>query len=368
MKSSVALLIFTIVCPALALECRNLSAQMKHTQKALYEYALIAEAGYGGSPSNCCLVEANGQRITMPEVEQRPLLPQHIDTRWESEFLERWQDPPTPPDHMGQYIGDNGVTYVACTDDDIAPQLALTWKEFRRISQNEDTLSKVDVYFEIRPVVHRAILPPDEEIGITYLGRVSPLNNEREELVAVRGTDFTRIPQIMASLRYLLSNSYVYQMAAIVVDVIGDEPSAGHISAVGHSLGGGAVQYIVQDHASHPWRNPENGANSNVMFAAYSFNALGLDRSSANNADPSNLHSYVVDGEIVSWLGERLERTQAGTVTRFTPSRTWPETGRLEFVNDIIHGEQPESIRRHRLPAVQQGLCECINGQGSISN
>ena len=38
------------------------------------------------------------------------------------------------------------------------------------------------------------------------------------------------------------------------------------------------------------------------------------------------------------------------------------------LINDVIHGEQPESIRRHRLPAVQQGICECINGQGSISN
>ena len=77
-KLSLALLIIAFVCPALAQECRNLSAQMKHTQKGLYEYALIAEAAYGGSPPNFCLVEENGQRITMPEVEQqRPLLPQH---------------------------------------------------------------------------------------------------------------------------------------------------------------------------------------------------------------------------------------------------------------------------------------------------
>lgn len=370
MKLGVAMLLFSCyVYPVIAQECRELSAQMKRSQQTMYEYALIADAAYGGQPpaNNCC-VEATRQRITIPDVEQHPLIPQHIDTKWRSQFLELWQAHPLPrPDNMGRYIGDDGVTYVTCTYDAITPQFALTWTELRRTLQGDDALSEVGVHLQVRAVTPRAILPADEELGLIRLTRDPRSSNEREELVAIRGTDFTQIPSIMTTIHDLLDESCVYEMAAIVVDVIGDEHPTSHISVVGHSLGGSAVQHIVQDYTIHPWRHPENRRASSSTYSAYSFNAVGLKPSSAVNADTSNLWSYVVDGEIVSWLGEHLGRTQAGTVIRFIPPETWPETGWLRIVEDVLQWDQPESVRRHRLSAVQQGLCECINGQGSMA-
>ena len=358
--------------PALAQECSSLSTQMNRTHQTLYEYSLFAEAAYGSTPTNICVQERTGRRIDMPVAENRPLLPSEVDSIWKPQFNERWQTDTLPrPDNIGRYIGDNGVTYVTCTYDDPAPQFALTWTEFRRTLGDDDAPSTIDVHIEIRPVIPRSVLTraepsPDEEIGIIRLTRDPSSTNGPEELVAIQGTDFTRIPQIMVSIRHLLSNSCVYEMAAIVVDVTGDSISAGQISVVGHSLGGGAVQYIAQDHTRHPWRNPTKRPNANVTFGAYSFNSVGLDSSSASDTVPSTLISYIVDGEVVSWMGEKIGQTQVGTVIRYIPPDTWPDTGWLRFVGDIIQWEQPEPVRRHRLPAVQLGLCECINGDGSF--
>ena len=256
---SASLLIFVFVYPALAQECYKLSEKMKRAQQALYEYALISEAAYGQTPSNSCPVDATPSRIEMPDVEKRPLLSNMIDTKWKPEILERWQaNHLGRPNKMGRYIGEDGVTYVTCTYDDLEPQFALTWTEFRRTREDDDEPSKIDVYVEIRPVIPTSSVPRSEEIGIIRLRRDPLSNNIPEELVAIRGTDFTRIPQIMASLHHLLSGSCVYEMAAIVVEIIGNALSTGRVSVVGHSLGGGAVQYIVRDHTFHPWRNPTN--------------------------------------------------------------------------------------------------------------
>ena len=366
------LLLIAFVHPALAQECSSLSTQMSGTQQTLYEYALIAEAAYGPTPTNTCVQERTGRSIGMPIAEKRPLLRREIHSRWIRLFDELWQsDRSARPDSIGRYVGDNGVTYVTCAYDHLVPQFALTWTEYWRTLGDDDAPSRIDVHVEIRPVIPHSMITREgqfqgEEIGIIRLTRDPSSSNGPEELVAIQGTDFTRIPQIMASMRHLLSDSCVYEVAAIVVDVTRGSISNGQLSVVGHSLGGGAVQYIVQDHAQHPWRNPTQGQNANVTFGAYSFNSVGLDSPSASDTDPSSLISYIVDEEIVSWMGEQFGRTQVGTVIRYVPPSAWPDTGGLRFIGDIIQSEQPESVRRHRLPAIQQGLCECINGHGSI--
>ena len=60
----------------------------------------------------------------------------------------------------------------------------------------------------------------------------------------------------MSSLNDLMSTSCVFEMAALVSSVVGNEVCEGHYSVVGHSLGGAAVQYIVRDFHRHPFRNP----------------------------------------------------------------------------------------------------------------
>ena len=349
-------------------ECENLPLQVNSTQKALYEYALIADAAYGKPISNSCRVKADKQPIALPEYHQFPLLSEDHETeghkiKWKNQILEYWRPDLFPkPNEMGQYISDDGITYITCSYDGITPQLALTWKKFQRTLENPDAPIEIGIRLKILPVISRLLLPPNEELGIIQLNRNPPSEDEPEELVAIRGTDFTKIPQIMASMYALLSGSCVYEMAASLVKFIGSSLSAGRFSVVGHSLGGGATQYIVQNHI--------NRQNSNVTFSAYSFNAIGLatdsKRLSTGNDRLASLYSYVIDGEIVSWFGEQLGRTQAGTIIRYLPPDSWPDTGVLTYIKNIIDWEQWESIRRHRLSTVQQGLCECLNGHGAI--
>ena len=257
------------------------------TQKALYEYALIAGVVYADHPTNNCFVEATQQHIEIPKHKLVPLLAEDVDYRWKPQILERWTSDHIPrPDNLGRYIGDDGVTYLTCTYDNVLPQIALTWKElWQTLDNNEDMPVPIGLYLELLAVLPRAFLPPNEELGIIQLKRDPSSSNEPEDLVAIRGTDFTRIPQIMASLYHLLNGSCVYEMAAIVVSVVGSEPSTGHFSVVGHSLGGGAAQYIVHDHAKHQWRQ-----NTNVNFSAYSFNSIGIEPLVENTA-PLSLYS-----------------------------------------------------------------------------
>ncbi len=360
--------IFIFAHPALAQPCDDLSPGMIHHQERLYEYALIAEAAYGKKPKNSCAVSSTGSRIGMPEVEVHRLLPREVDTKWKLLFYEHWPSERLPkPDNMGRYLGDNSVTYITCTYDYPMPQFALTWTEFQRAEEE-----KVILHIAIHPVIPISMLAASiplskDEIGIVRLRRDPSSDGKSEELVAIQGTDFTRIPQIMTSMQHLLSKSCVYEMAAIVVAVVGGSKSASQISVVGHSLGGGAVQYIVQDHTRNSWRNPANRQNSNVIFGAYSFNSIGLDPSYASATELTYLSNYIVDGEVVSWLGENFGQTQIGTVIRYLPPSDWPEVGWLGVLEDVVQWDQPETIRRHRLPAIQQGICECINGRGSIS-
>ena len=362
------LFLFAFARSAIAQQCSDLPLEMIYHQERLYEYALIAEAPYGKKPKSSCAVNSTGSRIGMPEVEVHHLLPKEVDSKWKPLFYEHWSNGRLPkPDNVGRYLDDNGVTYITCTYDYPMPQLALTWTELRQAKEE-----KVILQIAIQPIIPVSMLTASiplstEEIGIVRLRRDPSSNGKSEELVAIQGTDFTRIPQIMTSIQHLLAKSCVYEMAAIVVAVVGGSKSASQISVVGHSLGGGAVQYIVQDHTRNSWRNPANRRNSNVTFGAYSFNSIGLDPSYTSATELTYLSSYIVDGEIVSWLGENFGQTQIGTVIRYLPPSDWPEVGWLGVLGDVVQWEQPETIRRHRLPATQQGICECINGRGSIS-
>ena len=160
-------------------------------------------------------------------------------------------------------------------------------------------------------------------------------------------------------------------MAAIVAAVIGERIPAGHFALLVTPLGGAAAQYIAQDHSANTWRNPANRTrvtpgDQQITFGAYAFNAIGLDSMSAGRADPATLQSYYIHGDIVSWLGVQLGQVQAGTVLQYRPPTTWPRVGVLQFADSILTWSEPETLRRHRLPAVKQALCECMNGRGVI--
>ena len=360
------LLLFAAEQSVLALQCEELNQDKKDQLKRLYQYALVAELAYGESPTEFCFVLKTKKQIQIPPHKPIPLTSNDVINRWQGIFSEFWVTG-TNPSSFGRYIGDDGVTYLTCNYDYFGPQLAITWVQTVD-PEGPDDLANVLLSLIIFTAIGERALPRGEELGIVRLTRDPPSRSEREQLVAIRGTDFTRVPQIMASLNDLLANSCVFEMAAIVVAEIGRDDEIYNYAVIGHSLGGAAVQYIVKDHAIHKWRNPMHqvpGQNRNITFGAYAFNSIGLDQASAVQADSATLYSFYVQGEVVSWLGRRSGRRQAGTVIRYHPPDTWPGIVTLRFENWTVRVE-PEPIRRHRLPAVKRGICECINGYGAV--
>ena len=359
---------------ASALPCGNLSAAEKHLHTTHYQHSLFAEMAYGCPPSNTCVGKNDKLLLKTPNYTSQPLNLSDANNRWLPEFSERWRRDQQPPSAPGQYVGDNGVTYLTCSYDNFDPQFALTWATttFDALGPDQTPVSVTLFNPSILVVASAGLIPQDEEMGVIRLSRAPPAEGgQPDELVGFQGTDITRIPQLMSSLNDLMSNSCVFEMAAIVSSVVSSGMCEGQYSVVGHSLGGVAVQHVVRDFVTHPHRDPslrskELAPCNKVEFVGHAFNSIGIDHNAAINIGQGNLYSYSVDGEIISWLGRRWNRSQIGTTLKYTPTSSWPEIGIFELVDNVITGDQPETLRRHRLPAVQQALCECINGVGMI--
>ena len=327
---------------------------------------------YGHTPSNTCLDRDESPVVDTPQYHSQPLNLSDASGRWLPEFKERWRPAPSPQ-NVGQYVGDNGVTYLTCSYDNFDPQFALTWATttFDALGPDQTTISVTTLNPSILVVASAGLIPQDEGMGVVRLSRVPPAADQPDQLVGFQGTDITRIDQIVSSLNDLMSNSCVFEMAAIISSVVSSEMCEGQYTIVGHSLGGAAVQHIVRDFHTKPDRDPSNRSTmqstcNSVSFEGYAFNSIGLDHNAASNFGQGQLYSYYIDDEIISWSGRRWNRRQAGTILKYTPSSSWPQVGVLNLLGNVVTWDQPETIRRHRLPAVQQGLCECINGTGTI--
>ena len=117
-------------------------------------------------------------------------------------------------------------------------------------------------------------------------------------------------------------------------------------------------QYVAQKLAPATEENGDGDA-SRTNFQAYAFNAIGLDES--RGANPETLHSFYIEGDPVVGLGITEGRIQGGHVVRYTPP---PPTN---FVSKIKSLRESATFKWHRLWAVQEGLCDCMNGRGELS-
>ena len=333
---------------AVAQECRTLSPTMRDSQRSLYQHALIAEAAYGrqiaggtaSDPAAHCYDSTTGIRTAYDGLgigTSVVLLPPIVSTQWQGLVnelqLRRYYNP------------QNGVTYLGCSEErDI--DLAITWTDVLRFL-GDDATARV-VVLEVVLVIADAILPDAEQLGMTRLVRLEPA--PPTEWFAIQGTDFTQHQQVESSVQDLLDGSCVFDVAAIVVGSLREQAPSHLFSVVGHSLGGAATQYIANDRAV---RLQQFGARRrDSVDAYYSFNSVGLRTSEF--VDLPTLHSYYVDGEILSGYSTQLGRVQGGHVYRYIPDEN---SGPVWDAN---------ATERHRLPAVQEGLCQCINGDGSL--
>lgn len=142
---------------------------------------------------------------------------------------------------------------------------------------------------------------------------------------------------------------------------------SGSFTVVGHSLGGLATQHVARERANGASRPNQT---DNVPISYYSFNSIGMPPSTSDG-DLSNLYSYVVEGDIVSSLGNILGRAQIGHHIVYSPPHKWLELGNFDL-GDFVHlavavpANLIEAFRRHQLRTVQNSICECAGGKGSI--
>lgn len=344
----------TMGAPSFGEDCFRLQQSSTETQRTLYEYALIADIAYDQRPLKACYVQGQmNQSIKPPFYAISPLLEQRTLKEWNDLFRENWPsegDPPATPPEITEISTVGNVDYLGCVRDNTTPLPALAANLLERVRQTDDAPRALLLILEITVFVPRTLLNvwlEDEEMGIITLPQGTVSGHYDDQLVAVQGTDFTRLPQIKASLNDLLGGSCVFTMASIVVDYHRRQLSDGSLVVVGHSLGGAAVQHVAHHQDTQGDRH-----GSRVEFRGYSFNGVGLDEASAKQVTSSSLYSYVVDGEVVAdYLGAEAERRQAGTIIRYVPSADWSAV---------------DPVARHRLSAVQDGICACLNGRGSV--
>lgn len=328
-----------VVATLLAVICISGSAAAQTCQGSagvdidrLYQYSQFAQVAYGETPDNACQ-HTRLQRSAADALQETRVVPL---TRDVAERLDL--DLPGNP-RIAVYEGDDGVHYVTCRRDELVPVLAISWYlTFRPRVEPVDLIVLLQV---VRLVQNRGGALT-EELGLVRRDRGG---TAPERLLAIRGTDPRRWPQLMATVMDLLDRSCVFEVAA---EVVAREENrwTGRVSVVGHSLGGSATQFVARHRSTKSAALPATGG-----FRAYSFNGIGLAGSAANLR---RLHSYYVDGEWVVELGRVFGRSQAGNVVRYIPSAGWPPVSTAE------------SYRRHKLSTVQESLCECAKGRGRM--
>ena len=325
--------------------CNQLSSELLRMQRALYEFASLANYAYGQPDGLVCDDRKTNNVIDLPKVvEVRPLLKADVlrglwTREYFLEYQQYWQNPAIPEIHY--YHDGGGRAYISCTlEPDRAPRVFMTWTQ---VFLNELASLVFDLFISaVNPIRSQ-----DERLGYTRLLRFDP-SGSPEEIYAFKGTDITEIPEIMVTVNDLLRRSCAFDIAAIVVGH-GFNSRELPIAVVGHSLGGAAAQHVAKDQELRAGRSLQS-----VDFSAYSFNSVGLDESEVGGLSLNRLSSYYVDGEVLSLYSDKWNRRQAGHVYRYVP---------LDGFTSVL---LPESIERHKIGTVMLGLCQCINGNGFL--
>lgn len=374
------------------IQCEELTPEERSTQCALYEYAQIADLAYGSGPAMMCPLGDTGAQVGI----HNDLILELPDVLIGYEMGCEWRQYPLfESDTIEFHKGDDNVTRLACKrEEDV--RLSITWREFL-------VRSTLYIYFDIKFIAPVSVLLGNEEqIEVTPLRRIGPnKESDEEQLVAIKGTDFNKIPQVMASANNLLepSGSCVFDVAAKYVayrteKILRDDEvlyayggihRATHVAVVGHSLGGTAAQYLgalaaTSDEYLKTLKHHENAIKESravnprafskyesERFHTYSFNAIGLPEQSLGSYDASRHYSYVIDGEIAShWIGLLFEQEQIGHTVRYVPPDTWPGNSIVTLKGQLFQSDTLEPFRRHKIGVVQKAICECINGTGAV--
>lgn len=352
---------------AVASPCTELDGHVDKLRE-LYSYALFVEAVDSGKlpPWRCEAAEAERAELTrkppgwntaVPEF-QRLTSAELQEYGW-SEIAESFRDQGR---HIGAYVSrDGGPVYVVCDDNPQNIKLFLTWSRFRANIDDDGLLSRIVV-----PVVLAIdfveAATTQEGLRMMTFHRDDVLSEGEEQyypdtVTAIPGTDFLKLRESKTSWNDLDGGSCIFEFMVRFADRAWSSTD-GLYALAGHSLGGSVTQYVTQKLATAKEENGD-GSASRANFQAYAFNAIGLDESRGVN--PETLHSFYIEGDPVVGLGAYRGRIQGGQVVRYTPPPTTSVRSKLKNL------WEEATFKWHRLWAVQEGLCDCMNGRGDLS-
>ena len=341
--------------------CTERNGHDDNLLRELYSYALFVEAADNGRlPDWQC--EATDTQSTwrqrwqalngQPSNFQRLSMVDLKESGWDEiaqSFRARGR-------HIGAYERERGgPVYVVCDNNPTSIKLFLTWSRIRANFDVEGFLSSVVV-----PVVLAIDFlegtTTQEGLRTVAFHRNGDLSIGEEDyypetVTAVPGTDLTMLRELQTSWNDFHGKSCIFDFMVAIAGGMWSRTNELYAFA-GHSLGGSVAQYVAQKLA--PADDTANGAN----FQAYAYNAVGLDES--RGANPKTLHSFYVEGDPVVGLGTYKGRIQGGRVVRYTPPPTTHVWSKLENL------WEKATFKWHRLPAVQEGLCDCMNGRGEL--
>ena len=367
-----------------SVQCAELNAQQRSTQCALYEYAQLAELAYGPGPANMCTLGDTGAQVGIPD-DQILRVPTVLE--WYGNLLRDGGDLADGylADLYGHpldlYEGSDGVTRLACAQEEDV-RLSITFGEFL-------VRSVLYIAYDIRVIAPRDVLSGNLEgldvVDLTHIRANG--ESDGEQIKAIKGTAFNRIPEVMATVNQLLEpfGSCVFEVAAqhVAFRVEGIENAGDHgvydsngrwhkvdrVAVVGHSLGGTAAQYIGATAASSDEYAGRLGSYKD-NFNTYSFNGVGLREQSYGSAGASRHYSYFIDGEFASqWVGWIFGQSQIGHTIRYIPpldTDRWPSNSAISWTGHFVESVTREPFRRHEIRVVQEAICECLNDVGSV--
>ena len=353
---------------ATAAECGDFRGHDKYPLRTLYYYALLAEAADSGALPRWACVPSIGdvrgapviykrgetnrdwndfadQPLPSCDVESPPCI-RRLATGELQEGKYQWYDIVAEFRNTGRHIGvyesrNGGPAYVVCDSRALDVMLFMELSEFR--VPVDDTDLRPWIVRPIMWVADNSLI--DEAIETVTLRKDNNLSDRSfpEQVTAIRGTRPDRLSQWSATVRQLLGDSCIFRLMARVSGHFAYE-SAWNYTVTGHSLGGAVAQYIAQQNATY-------GNSSN--FRAFAFNAIGINV----QVDPKILQSFYIEGDPVPATGEIIGNVQAGLSMHYSPQDTDEWRIRTPF----------DRLKRHMLSSVQQALCDCMNGEGTLN-
>ena len=337
--------------------------------RKLYYYALLAESAQNGEILPWSCTPTDGQPSRAPKIYRT----NSTDDEWNSsadqplplcgqppcvrqpttndleERLEEWNEIVSAYRAQGWQIAvyeppDGGPAYFVCDTRQLDVMLFISLAELQAPVDDGDLRPRI-----VRPIIwyveNRFV---DEALQTVTLRKHNSLSDETfpEQVTAIRGTDPTRLSHWRANANDLVGTSCVFSLMASVMSYLVAD-NYWHYAITGHSLGGAVAQYIAQHYHS---------PGTNVPFRSFAFNAVGLDTNPAGELGTEILHSFSIQGDPVSALGQSLGRTQGGRVVQYVPP-----------ADDTDFWNHTTALTKHALRSVQRALCDCMNGRGSLN-